>query len=118
MQKRFGFLRFTSFMLRLLAGICLLAGLGVGLALLLGGNYQNVAGFKLTIPTALLWVAALVPFICGLFYFFLLYAAGGVLTLLIAAEENTRATALGLANLRSPATSSPPAVKSPPAPAA
>ena len=118
MQKRFGFLRFTSFMLRLFAAICLLLGLAAGLGLILGGNYQNVLGFKLTIPTAALWVAAVLPVICGLFYFVILYAAGGVLTLLIATEENTRATALGLANLRAPATSSPPAAKSPPAPAA
>lgn len=118
MQKRFGFLRFTSFMLRLFAAICLLLGLAAGLGLILGGNYQNVLGFKLTIPTAALWIAAVLPVVCGLFYFFILYAAGGVLTLLIATEENTRATALGLANLRAPATSSPPAAKSPPAPAA
>ncbi|MBK9095356.1 MAG: hypothetical protein IPM84_21900 [Anaerolineae bacterium] len=72
MQKRFGFLRFTSFMLRLFAAICLLLGLAAGLALILGGNYQNVLGFKLTIPTAALWIAALLPVVCGLFYFVIL----------------------------------------------
>ena len=83
MQKRYWFLRFISFMLRSFAGLCLLLGLVVGLALILGGNTQNVLGFKLTIPTAALWVAGLLPILCGLFYFVILYAAGGVLSLLI-----------------------------------
>ena len=112
MQKRYWFLRFISFMLRLFAGFCLLAGLAIGLMLILGGNYQEVLGFKLTIPSAALWAAGLLPIISGLFYFVIFYAAGGVLTLLIATEENTRAAALGLAGLRAPV--APPGPMNPP----
>lgn len=112
MQRRYGFLRFISFMLRLFAGFCLLIGLAVGVSLILRGNFQEVLGFRLTIPTAALWAAGLIPILCGLFYFVIFYAAGGVLTLLIATEENTRATALGLSSLRAPAP--PPASTKPP----
>lgn len=117
MPKRFRFLRFIGFMLRLFAGICLLAGLAGGAVLLASGNHPQILGFKFTIPTAAMWAISLLPMLYGLFCFTLLYAAGGLLSLLLATEENTRAAALGLSNMRAaaarPATAAPPALSAP-----
>ncbi len=99
MQRRYVILRVISFLFKVGAVILFLvalAGLGFGL-------FRLVAGLKGQMGLSQ-WMqvgGALFLFVWGIGEFMVLYAVGEVLNVLMAVEENTRATSLRLVRLLS-----------------
>lgn len=100
MERRFRVLRFVALIYQILAWIVLVAGVLAAIAVIVLGATAGDAPALPGLPLAP-WVGSLVGAISAglamllgaIFYFVLLYAAGELIHLGLAIEENTRETA-------------------------
>ncbi len=100
--RKYGLLRFIAFILKLLAWIVLLVGIGGMVLALIGlgsGLTNNQPGWLQMLP----WVGALGLPLLAVIWFVQLFAFGSILSLLIDIEENSR-------RLTAQATAPPPVV--------
>lgn len=90
--RKYGFLRFIAFVLKLLAWLILVAGIIGLIAGLAIGLSDGSGGWPLP-RWQLLWGAGTIAALVSVIWFVQLFAAGSILSLLVDIEENTRALA-------------------------
>jgi hypothetical protein len=108
MGKKFRILRIVAFIWKVVAWIILvlsvLGGCGILVTLLMAGNQfsrqANLLGWGMPGGAAGGIVIALIAILVGLFYFISLYAVAEMIDVVLALEENTRATVEQLKNLK------------------
>lgn len=115
MQKRFGALRVIGTIFKILGIIegilAVLAAIGAFIMFAAGGNIINTIAatynFQFNVEGAGLLtgvIFAIVSLLCGLVWAITTYGTGDLLYLLIALEENTRASAITLQTFSRPTT--------------
>lgn len=104
MEKKFKILRIVAFIWKILAWVILvlstLGGCGALVMALTAGNriLAQVGGVRVDALSGI--VIAMIALLIGVFYFILLYAVAEMIDVVLALEENTRATVEHLKNLK------------------
>lgn len=95
MEKRFGFLRAVSIILKILAALVFIAGLVLAVIVTVSSNQIDVSQFVgRTVDPANRVAAIVAVLFSGVFSAFFLMVTANQIDLTLAVEENTRATAL------------------------